>query len=399
MPQLTKAMIDRSPNKETAYLIWDDIIKGFGCRIHPSKKTFMYMYRSPATRKSSYITIGVYGSITVDEARTQAKRFAHSVQIEKIDPRDIKKLQDREREVEAQQSTTFEEFLTIFLEKYPKEASWKPSTFKVNSYVLKNRILPFFGKKPMVGIDRKDILEFKDLIYRSNIKNNKYIVLLSTIFKQAALWGYRPRNSNPCEEISKDIDGKMERFLSIEELERLEKTLIAKEIKALASPYTINAFRLLMYTGCRRGEIMSLKWEEVDFADRCLRLNDSKTGKRTIPLNESAIKVLQNIQKQVDNPYVCCGTKSGTHLSDLQSTWQSIRKQAGIPDVRIHDLRHSFASFMIKSGLSIFEVSKLLGHSSINTTMRYAHLADRELVNITNKGGKLFEANNKYSAR
>ena len=154
-----------------------------------------------------------------------------------------------------------------------------------------------------------------------------------------------------------------------------------------------------MYTGCRRGEIMSLKWEEVDFADRCLRLNDSKTGKRTIPLNESAIKVLQNIQKQVDNPYVCCGTKSGTHLSDLQSTWQSIRKQAGIPDVRIHDLRHSFASFMIKSGLSIFEVSKLLGHSSINTTMRYAHLADRELVNITNKGGKLFEANNKYSAR
>jgi integrase len=190
----------------------------------------------------------------------------------------------------------------------------------------------------------------------------------------------------------------MERFLTEEELARLEKILIAKDNAAIASPYTIDAIRMLIYTGCRKGEMLSLKWDEIDFADCCLRLRDSKTGKRTIPLNESAIRVLHNIQKQADNPYVFCGTKSRTHVHDLQPTWKSIRKQAGIPDVRIHDLRHSFASFMIKNGVSIFEVSKLLGHRSISTTMRYAHLADKELVSVTNKGGNMFKANNKYAA-
>ena len=110
------------------------------------------------------------------------------------------------------------------------------------------------------------------------------------------------------------------------------------------------------------------------------------------------MRVLRNVQKQGDNPYVFCGGKKETYLMNIQASWDLIRKQAGIPDVRIHDLRHSFSSFMIKNGLSIFEVSKLLGHSSINTTMRYAHLADRELVSVTNKGGKMFEANNKYFA-
>ena len=102
MPQLTKALVNRSAPKEGGYIIWDDTIKGFGCRIHPSKKTFVYFYRSPATKKSSYLTIGVYGSVTVDEARAQAKRFAHSVQIEKIDPKEIKK--EKAQQVEAQQS-------------------------------------------------------------------------------------------------------------------------------------------------------------------------------------------------------------------------------------------------------------------------------------------------------
>jgi integrase len=167
---------------------------------------------------------------------------------------------------------------------------------------------------------------------------------------------------------------------------------------AVVSPYTIDAFRLLIYTGCRLREVLSLKWDGVDFDDCCLRLSESKGGKRTIPINNSAVKVLRNVQKQADNHHVFCGKKPGTPLVAVQKTWERIRKKAGIPDFRIHDLRHSFASFMIKNGLSIFEVSKLLGHKDIKTTMRYAHLADRELVSITNKGGKMFETNNKYFA-
>ena len=108
--------------------------------------------------------------------------------------------------------------------------------------------------------------------------------------------------------------------------------------------------------------------------------------------------VLSNTQKIEGNPYVFCGDKPGTHLFSVQAMWGRIRKQAGITDVRIHDLRHSFASFMIKNGVSLFEVSKLLGHRNINTTMRYAHLADKELVGVTNKGGNMFKTNNKYFA-
>lgn len=398
MPQLTKTLIDKSPAKTKDYIIWDDMIKGFGCRIYPTKKTFVYMYRSPISKKSCCIKIGVYGSVTLDEARTQAKKFAASVQLDKIDPKEVKKEKEKAKQVEAQQSIAFEEFVTIFLEKYPKQVPWKASTLHQYSFVLKKHILPFFGKKTMTEIKRKDILEFSDLLHRMKLKNKKCLDLLSTIFKQAALWEYRPRNSNPCEEVSKDADRKMEKFLTEEELARLEKTLLEKEVASKVSPYAINAFRLLIYTGCRKGEASTLKWDGFDTGDCCLRLQDSKTGKRTIPLNESAIRVLNNVPKKEGNPYVFCGKKEGVHLASLDTAWLSIRKRAGIPEFRIHDLRHSFASFMIKNGVSLFELSKLLGHKSINTTMRYAHLADRELVNITNKGGKMFEANNKYFA-
>jgi len=393
MPQLTKAVIDRSPNKPKDYIIWDDVIAGFGCRIYPSKKTFIYSYRSPINKKSSCIKIGVYGSITVDEARIQAKKFAHSVQIEKIDPKELKKT----KAVEAQQSITFEEFWQVFTEKYIKQHH-KPSTINRDASRIKNYIMPFFAKKSIIDIERRDIIAFKDSM--AHIKGNctKCLRLLSVAFNQAELWEYIPLNTNPCKGVPKHPEKKMERFLSIEELERLEKTLVARETSALASPYTINAFRLIIYTGCRLGEVLSLKWDDVDFDDCCLRLSDSKTGKRTIPLNESAMIVLSNTQKIEGNPYVFCGDKPGTHLFSVQAMWGRIRKQAGITDVRIHDLRHSFASFMIKNGVSLFEVSKLLGHRNINTTMRYAHLADKELVGVTNKGGNMFKTNNKYFA-
>jgi integrase len=382
MSQLTKAIIDRSLHKEKVYMVWDETIKGFGCKIHPTKKTFVYYFRSPVNKKFSYITIGVYGSITVDEARIQAKKFAHSVQIEKIDPREFKK-------VEIQQSATFEEFWQVFTEKYIKHHH-KPSTVKRDGSRIKNYILPFFGKKLIANIERKDIIGFKDTM--SHVKGNctKCLRLLSVAFNQAELWEYIPANTNPCRGVPKTPDKMMERFLSIDELTRLEKTLEARETLALASPYTINAFRLIIYTGCRLGEVLSLKWEDVDLPNNCLRLKDSKTGKRTIPLNEHAIRIISNVQKQADNHYVFCGKKPGTHLVAVQKIWERIRKQAGISDVRIHDLRHSFASFMIMNGLNIFEVSKLLGHADIKTTMRYAHLTNQSLVEVTNKGGTIF---------
>ena len=391
MPKLTKKLVESSLPREKDYVVWDDEIKGFGCRIYASGyKTYVFFYTSPTTKVYSYLKIGTHGNYTVDLARDKAKKWCADI-AKDIDPKEIKKA----KEVAEQKSVAFEEFWQVFTNKYIKEHH-KPSTINRDSSRIKLYILPFFGKKPIAEIERRDILAFKDSL--SNGTGTKCLRLLSVAFNQAELWEYRPQNSNPCLGVPKYPEKKMDRFLNVEELARLEKALLERETTDLASSYTIDTFRLLIYTGCRLGEVLSLKWDDVDFEDCCLRLNESKTGKRTIPLNESAMKVLCSVQKQEGNPYVFCGNKVGTHLVAVQKTWQRIRKKAGISDVRIHDLRHSFASFMIKNGVSIFEISKLLGHKDIKTTMRYAHLADRELVEVTNKGGKMFEANNKYFA-
>ncbi len=377
MPQLTKAVIDRSPNKPKDYIIWDDIIAGFGCRIYPSKKTFVYSYRSPINKKSSCIKIGVYGSITVDEARIQAKKFAHSVQIEKIDPKELKKA----KQVEAQQSITFGEFWQVFTEKYIKQHH-KPSTINRDSSRIKNYILPFFGKKYITEIERKDILEFTNSL--SNGTSAKCLILLGCAFNQAELWEYRPRNSNPCRGVPKHPGKMMNRFLSDNELERLDQVLAERNGTDADSNYTIAVFRLLIYTGCRLGEVLSLKWDDVNLKENFIHLKDSKVGERGIPLNESAKNVILGLQKKPDNPYVFCGSKAGYHLIKVHNTWNRIRKKAGIPDVRIHDLRHSFASFALKKGVSLYGVSKLLGHKNIATTTRYAHLELEELKKLTN---------------
>jgi integrase len=176
----------------------------------------------------------------------------------------------------------------------------------------------------------------------------------------------------------------MNRFLSDEELGRLNQVLDEKAGANAASNYTIAALRLLIYTGCRLGEVLSLKWEDVNLKENFIHLKDSKVGERGIPLNESAKNVILGLKKQADNPHVFCGNKKGTHLVTIQKIWDRIRQKAGIPDVRIHDLRHSFASFALKKGVSLYGVSKLLGHKNIATTTRYAHLELEELKKLTN---------------
>ncbi len=378
MPKLTKKLVESSLPREKDYVVWDDEIKGFGCRILPSgHKTYVFHYTSPTTRKYSYLKIGVHGNYTVDLARDKAKKWCAAI-AQDVDPKEHKKA----KQVAAQQSVLFEDFWKVFTEKYIKETH-KPSTMNRDASRIKKYILPFFGKKSMATIEQRDIIAFKDSM--GPIKGNcsKCLRLLSCAFNQAELWDYIPRNSNPCKGVPKYPDRKMNRFLSDVELERLNQVL-AERTETNTAPYTIAAFRLLMYTGCRLGEVLSLKWDDINLKENFIHLKDSKVGERGIPLNESAKNVLLGLQTQADNPYVFCGDKKGTHLVTLQKAWERIRQKAGIPDVRIHDLRHSFASFALKKGVSLYGVSKLLGHKNIATTTRYAHLELEELKKLTN---------------
>ncbi len=138
----------------------------------------------------------------------------------------------------------------------------------------------------------------------------------------------------------------------------------------------IAAIRLLVLTGARLSEIRSLRWDEVDLERRAIRLRDSKTGEKTIHLSEAAVEVLEALPRLPDNPHVICGNRKGACLVNLQKPWRRIRAMAGLPDVRLHDLRHSFASVAAAQGLSLPMIGALLGHSQPATTARYAHLAD-----------------------
>ena len=157
-----------------------------------------------------------------------------------------------------------------------------------------------------------------------------------------------------------------------------------------SSPYTLASIWMLLYTGCRESEVLTLKWKDVHLEDGYLYLEDSKVGVRTIALNSKAKQILNSLKKKEDNPYVFCGKFPRTHLKEIKTTWRQVRHLAGIPDVRIHDLRHSFASFALKKGVDLYTVSKLLGHKNIATTTRYAHLELEHLKEATNKIAEVF---------
>jgi integrase len=385
MPKLTKKLVESSLPKEKDYIIWDDEIKGFGCRILPSgRRTYVFHYTSPATRKYSYLKIGVHGNCTVDQARDKAKKWCGDI-VQDIDPKEQKKA----KAIAQKKSILFADFWEIFTDKYIREHH-KPSTMRANKSRIKNNILPFFGTKKISDIQLEDIVAFKDTFPHVRGNCSKCIELLSPAFEQAELWGYRDRHTNPCKGIAKSPSRKMERFLTAAELKKLEEVLASIASSSRSSQYTVAAIWLLIFTGCRLGEVLDLQWEGVHLEDGYLYLKDSKVGVRTIPLNDKAKQLFTPLQKQEGNPYVFCGKLSGKPLNNINKTWHKVRTLSGIPDVRIHDLRHSFASFALKQGIDLYTVSKLLGHKNISTTTRYAHLELDHLKKATNKVAGVF---------
>ena len=205
---------------------------------------------------------------------------------------------------------------------------------------------------------------------------NRTLAVLSKMFSLAEVWGWRADGSNPCRHVKRYKERARERFLSPEETDRLGAVLKEAEKEM---PSAVAAFRLLLLTGCRLSEIQTLRWEHVK--PDCIELPDSKTGGRVVPLGPEARDVLAALPRDDDNPWVIAGRLQGSHLTDLQHPWRRIRKRAGLEDVRIHDLRHSYASRALALGESLTMIGKLLGHTQAQTTARYAHLARDSVQN------------------
>ena len=251
----------------------------------------------------------------------------------------------------------------------------KPSTAYEYRRSVMLFIEPRIGSRKAAQVRRGDIAELHHAMRKTPYQANRTLEVLSKMFSLAELWGWRPDGSNPCLHVKRYKEEKRERFLSAEEFARLGRVL--DEILADGSETrpAVAAVRLLMLTSCRLSEIQKLRWEHVDLDAGELRLPDTKTGGRAVPLAPSATRLLAALPRDVDNPWVIAGRKPGSHLTDLQHPWRRIRARAGLNDVRIHDLRHSFASRALALGEGLPMIGKLLGHTQVQTTARYAHLA------------------------
>lgn len=364
MPKLTKRVIDAAEIQAAEYFIWDDELPGFALRVLPSgRKGYIVQYR--AGRRSRRMSLGPSTVLTCEQARTRAIGIIAAA----------RNGDDPAAERDAERKTITVKELAERFDKEHVSVRVKETTAKGYRRLIERTILPALGRHRVTEVTRADIAKLHHDLRHIPYEANRCLEVISKMFSLAEMWGLRPDGSNPRKHIKKYAEEKRERFLSPAELKRVGDVLREMEDEGIELSSAIAAARLLILTGCRLGEIMTLQWEHVDLAGRALRLPTSKTGAKVVHLGQPAIDVLTGIKKVDKNPWVIVGTLPGARLTDLQPFWQRVRARAGLKDVRIHDLRHTFASTAVASGQGLPMIGKLLGHTQVQTTARYAHLA------------------------
>lgn len=373
MPKLTKRSIEALEIRESDYFVWDSELPGFGVRVLPSgRKKFVLQYRYG--KISRRMGIGQFGAITVDQARGLALQGLAKLR-QDIDP--LAEVRERRTAITVKElSERFDaEHIAVHL---------KATTAKEYRRNLKLFILPAIGQKRILDVTRADIAKFHHDSRDRPYQANRNIEIISKMFNLAELWGLRPDGTNPRRHIKKYPEKKRERFFSEGELGAIGRVLDEMEVERIELPSAIAAVRLLLFTGCRLREILTLKWSYVDLDRSALHLPDSKTGAKIVSIGNAAVEVLKKLDRDPDNVFVITGRVPGQHLTDLQPFWQRVRGRAGLKDARIHDIRHTFASVAVSSGMSLPIIGKLLGHTQVQTTARYAHLARAPQIEAAN---------------
>ena len=380
--RLNKRAIDESVYQGPGgCYLWDTALAGFGLRIYPTgRKSFVVSYWSRGRRR--FYTLGQYGKLTLPQAREAALEVFLRV----------RRGEDPAGERSAsRQSPRVSDLADRHIEEHAKIKN-KPRSAKRDRRAWDRCVLPNLGKRGVRDITRADVAKLMTGMAKTPAMANKTLTLLSKAFNLAEVWGWRPEGTNPCRHVGRFKEESRERYLSDLELKRLGEVLVEAEQQWGFLPQAIAAIRLLILTGCRSAEILGLRWEDVDFERRSLHLPDSKTGRRTVVLNSGALEILTRLERVEGNPYVIPGGKPGQHLKNLQSLWDRVRVAAAIQDVRVHDLRHTYASVGVNSGHNLSVIGKLLGHTKILTTQRYAHLADDPLRQATEQIGATLAA-------
>ena len=355
---------------------FDADLSGFLLEVRESGgKTYHVRYRNPRGVVKQ-IKVGSAKVLKVEEARKQAQKILAQVSLGG-DP--------TEEKAALKAVPTFAEFAA---DRYMPFVKGYKRSWKSDDCYLRHHVLAAFGKKYLDEINKHDVIAFHHGMRAKGYAPgtcNRCLILMRYAMNLAVRWEIPGMTANPTKDVPLFENPNMkERYLTKDEAQRLYEAVCGSD-----NPMLRYIVPMLILTGARKREVLDAKWEDFDIAGQQWRIPTTKAGKpRYVPLSTGALHLLASIPRREGCPWAFANPKTGKPYVSFYISWNTARTQAGLADVRIHDLRHSFASFLVNAGRSLYEVQKILGHTQVKTTQRYAHLAQGTLIDAADEVAK-----------
>ena len=386
--RITKRVVDALKPQGREFAVWDSKLPGFGVRVRSTgAMSYVVIYRAGSGRGAPVrrYTIANLGKVTPEAARRRAKAILGAV-AHGHDPAGEKATE--------RGTLTVSDLADRFMSEHVEQKR-KPGTALFYRHLLDKVIKPELGATKADKVTRTQVARLHGSLKKTPFQANRVLAVIGSMYAFAGRSGVVHEGVNPARRIEQFKEHRRERFLTVRELERLGSAIREAETKGIPwdvderkpkakhlpkaknrftkiGPFAAAAIRLLLFTGCRLREILHLKWEQVDLERGLLFLADSKTGRKTVILNAPALTVLAGLDRL--GSYVVPGDDPEKPRADLKRPWEAVARRAGLEGVRLHDLRHTYASFGAGGGLGLPIIGKLLGHTQASTTQRYAHL-------------------------
>ena len=335
MPHLTARLVQQLPPEGDVF-VWDDQIPGFGVRCRFGQKSYVLQYRVIGGRGSRQrrVTLGRVGALSLDDARVLAQEYLRGVRYGQ-DPAAARQA--------ARQAPRVQDLAARYLTEHA-DVKKKPRAARMDHLNVRLHILPALGMQRVDTLTRADVARLHHGMRATPVAANRVLALVSKMCALAEQWGLRDPGSNPVRGLERFRERPRERHLTPVELSRLGDVLRRVELERTESPSAVALVRLLLLTGARRGEVLGLRWDHIDWQAESVRLADSKTGPKTLYLSDAARAVLARLPRPEENPWCLPGRFPGQPLVNPQKPWRRIRSQAALDDVRLHDLRHTYAA-------------------------------------------------------
>lgn len=360
-------------------MVWDNYLPGFGIRVSESgRKSYYLHFRVRGSRRLIKRVVGAEPVMSLKVARDIAKKWLLQA-CQGIDPR---------LDQANQGGLTVSEYVDLFLENHSRPNN-KVSTVRHFEGLINRYIRPELGQVPIAVLSKAEVARLHMKLAGTPGQANGVRALISSMCTVAESWDLRPENSNPTRHVKKYKLRPRSRILSGDEIQRIGRALIEYES---ISPFTAMAIRFLALSGCRLNEALSLKREYIDFDNSVLHLPDSKTDFKDVPLGDPATKLLRRVPRMIRNPYVFVGRKPGSHLSNPNNAWKTIKMRAGVENLTLHDLRRNFVTTATANDVGIRNIGAVVGHTNMSTTEMYSHAVPAAVKAAANKTSDLVEA-------